>query len=157
MKRNLTAIAALLLLCLALAACGQTEATANPGQEAAESLTTEEQAAYQERIIGIYAPATEHFGLEQTDGSCFVNFQFDDTITTEETLGLHRHLSLREGDTVPVFFWSADTQAMTVLVKDSEGSFTRYTFQRAEAPDLSQDDFGSCWVQTQEPEVWTPV
>ena len=157
MKRNLTAIAALLLLCLSLAACGQTEDTANPDQEAAEALTAEEQAAYQERIISLYAPAMEHFGLEQAEESCFVNFQFDDAITTEEALGLHRHLALREGDTVPVFFWSADTQTMTALVKDSEGIFTRYTFQRAENPDLSQDDFGHCWVQTQAPEVWGPA
>lgn len=167
MRTKLRAILTLLLLFITLTACQQKEDPA-PAEgtsqtealkvENAKDLSAEELAVYANRINEIYLPAIEHFDLTRTDLLYFTNFYFDESLVSDpETLGLHRHLALQPGDTIPVFFWDYSSQTMYALVQRDNGNFNHYTFRKAKDPDPADTDLRNLWVQTAAPETWTPA
>lgn len=158
MKRTLTAILTILLLLFTLTACQQEEAPA-PEEDAAQSetITQEEQAEFLTRMEEVYAPAMDHFGLNDADYTCMAGTGLgaQDFLTPEESMGLSSYILQEEGDTVPVGIWE-DAQTVHTLDLDKDGDFTHRTFQKAEDPDLTDNDLRNLWVETAEAQVWTP-
>jgi len=158
MKQKLFSILTLVLLLFTLAACQQEEAEV-PTEDTTqtETLTQEEQAEFLGRLTEVYAPAAEFFGLTDVDYVWFLltGEHSKNSLTTEEYLGLSRYILQEEGDTVPVGIWE-DTQTLHTLDLDKDGTFTHRTFQKAENPDLTDNDFRNLWVETAEAETWTP-
>ena len=158
MKGKLIAILTMVLLLFTLAACQQEEAPA-PQEETTqtETLTPEEQAEFLGRLTEVYAPAAEQFGLTSVDYAWFAltGEHSKEVLSTEEYLGLSSYILQEEGDTVPVGIWE-DAQTLHTLDLDKDGTFTRRTFQKAEDPDLTDNDFRNLWAETAEAEVWCP-
>ena len=158
MKRKILSILTMLLLLFALAACQQEEADP-PNQDTtqSETITPEEQAAFLGRLTEVYAPAAEFFGLTDVDYVWFLltGEHSKNSLTTEEYLGLSGYIRQEEGDTLPVGIWE-DAQTIHTLDLDKAGTFTHRTFQRAEDPDLTHNDFRNLWVETAEAQTWTP-
>ncbi|MBR5534948.1 MAG: hypothetical protein IKU62_08900 [Ruminiclostridium sp.] len=158
MKGKLTAILTILLLLFILAACQQEEAEV-PAEDTAQSetLTPEEQAEFLSRLTEVYAPAAEQFGLTSVDYAWFLltGEHSKEVLTTEEYLGLSQYIPQEKGDTLPVGIWE-DAQTLHTLDLDKNGTFTHRTFQKAEDPDLTDNDFQNLWTETAEAETWTP-
>lgn len=159
MKQKLCSLLTMVLLLFTLAACQQEEAPA-PEEDAAQSetITQEEQAEFLARMEEVYAPAMDHFGLNDADYTCMAGTGLgaQDFLTPEESMGLSSHIVQETGDTVPLYFWDETAQTVHTLDLDKDGTFTHRTFQKAEDPDLTDNDLRNLWVETAEAKVWTP-
>ena len=158
MKHKLCSILTMVLLLFTLAACQQEEApTPEEDSSQTETLAQEEQAEFQARMEEVYAAAMDHFDLNATDCICMTGTLSGtrDVLTDEESMGLSRYIVQEEGDTVPLYFWSETDQTIHTLDLDKDGTFTHRTFQKAEDPDLTDNDLRNLWVETTEPETWT--
>ena len=159
MKRKLCSLLTMVLLLFTLAACQQEEAEA-PAEDTTQSdtITQEERAEFLARMEEVYAPAMDHFGLNDADYTCMAGTGLgaQDFLTPEESMGLSSHIVQETGDTVPLYFLDDETQSVHVLVLDKDGDFTYRTFQKAEDPDLTDNDLRNLWVETAEAQVWTP-
>lgn len=155
--KKLTTLLILLLLSLSLLSCQQEE-----GPSGSDSMSAQEYAAYQDRILDLYAPAILYFELNPSDytvvvGNCTQYKTFDDeAIPPTAFVGLDMLIIQESGDCVPLYFWNNDSSSMLVLAKDESGYFTKYTFHLEPSPDLTNHDFRNYWTQTSEPEIWTP-
>lgn len=158
MKGKLIAILTMVLLLFTLAACQQEEAPV-PEEDTTQTttLTEEDQAEFLGRLTEVYAPAAEHFGLTNVDYAWFAltGEGSKAVLSTEEYMGLSSYILQEEGDTVPVGIWE-DAQTVHTLDLDKDGDFTHRTFQKAEDPDLTDNDLRNLWVETAEAKVWTP-